>query len=168
MAAKLQERSITHERILALTGEWENINLLNFHAQNANQSLSASLNQMIARIQEVQLCLSRTFQSDDLLKNRILNAYEWVEACRLDRHKMAIILMAVGADFQTSISTVQEPVNHQEYQKQPFSPTDAGPKSMTLICGVKREIISLERNALYVNVSGAGQQTIDLKNEILH
>lgn len=63
---------------------------------------------MITRLQDIQLCLPRAFQSDDLLKNRILNACTGIEACRLSRQKVAPTLMGVVVDLQTSISTFQE------------------------------------------------------------
>lgn len=108
MAAKIKEHFIAHESVLALSRERESMSLQKFRLEHENQPISSSLNQMITRLQDIQLCLPRVFQSDDLLYNRLLNACAEIEACRHTWQKVAPTLMGVVADLQTSISTFLE------------------------------------------------------------
>lgn len=105
MTSKMRERFITQESVLALTREWESVTLLEYQDKYPNKMLSEVFGILVARLQELQLCLPRSFHSDDLLKNRLLNACTGVEACRLARQKVAPTVMGVIADLQTSIST---------------------------------------------------------------
>lgn len=107
MVSKIQTRFITQDSVLALTREWETLNLTEYHGKQPEQPLSAFLNGMVARLQELQLCLPRAFHSDELLKSRLLNACSGVEACRLARQKVAPTVMGVIADLETPISTFQ-------------------------------------------------------------
>lgn len=81
------------------------MNLMEIHAKNADELLLTIFNKMVARLQNLQLCMPRTFHSDALLEDRLLNACSGVDACRLARWKMAPTLMGVIPDLQTSIST---------------------------------------------------------------
>lgn len=110
MVARIKERFITPETILALTWEWECMDLVEFQKKTPENSLLTSFNNMFPRLQKLQLCLSRSFHIDDLLKSRLLNAFANVEESRLARHKVSSTLMGVVADIQTSISTHKETV----------------------------------------------------------
>lgn len=105
----LRKRFLTKERTLSLTREWEKINLKDFMSKNSDKTPKESLSLMISRIQELQGCLPHGFRKDDILMNKLLNACEGVESCRLARQKPASTVEGIIADLYTSISTYQSP-----------------------------------------------------------
>lgn len=74
MENKIRKRFITQECVLALTQEWEYATLLDYQVRYQGKCLSEVFNLLLDRLQELQLCIPSTFHSDDLLKNRLLNA----------------------------------------------------------------------------------------------
>jgi len=105
MVAKIKNRFDTEERTLAMTQEWDAISLISYIKDNPSKSKKESLDLMIARLQELQLCLPNDYRSDVLLKNKLLSACDGVEECRLARQKVAPTVEGVIADLHTSIST---------------------------------------------------------------
>ena len=101
----LRKRFITKERTLSLTREWESTKLSDYLAKYADKPAKDALQLMISRLQEIQGCLPQQFHSDELLMNKLLNACEGVEACRLARQKPADTIEGTIADLHTSIAT---------------------------------------------------------------
>lgn len=95
---------MTQETTLALTRECEATNLAELHEKFQEQMTLTTFNRMESRLQELQLCWPRTLQGDELLKNRLLNAFSGLKACCLARQKVVLTLMGFIANLQISVA----------------------------------------------------------------
>eukprot|EP00171_Calliarthron_tuberculosum_P004960 IDg4960t1 len=107
---KLRERFITPESIRALVSEFENITLQSVMHSNSGKTITDCLNIMVARLQELQMCLPQEYRSELILRNRLLNAARNVEACKLAIQKPALTVQGVIADLQSSVQTIANPL----------------------------------------------------------
>lgn len=105
IVSKIQERFVTEERTLMMTQEWDATSLKQYYKENSSNTKKECLDKMIARLQELQICLPKEYRSDIILKNKLLSACAGVEECRLARQKVAPTIEGVIADLHSSIST---------------------------------------------------------------
>ncbi len=105
MVSMVRNRFVTSESTLALTREWDNMSLRDYAKKYPDKSLRDSLDLMVKRLQELQLCLPRPYQNDEMLKHRLLNACDGFEECKFARQKVSPTVMGVIADLQNSIAT---------------------------------------------------------------
>lgn len=85
--ALIRNRLLTKERTLSLTREWETTKFTNCISKNPGKSPKHAPHAMITQLQELQGCLQQYFRSDELFINKLLNAADGVEACRLARQE---------------------------------------------------------------------------------
>lgn len=77
MLSRFRERIVTQETILALTLEWESMDLIEFQKKTPKCYWLNSFNNIFARRQGLQLCLPRLYHSDEQLKTG-LSMLLWV------------------------------------------------------------------------------------------
>lgn len=77
----LRRRFVTRERTLA-TREWDQISLSSYIAKHPGKKLQDVAVLMIARIRRMQRLLPASYNNDDMLCTKLLNAVSGVEACR--------------------------------------------------------------------------------------
>lgn len=106
--SNLRERFLTQERTLTLTREWDSTSLLGYLKRNPEKKRTEVLEMMVARLKELQECLPVPYNTDVILKNKLLTACDGVDECRLARQKVAPTLEGVIADLHTSISTMSD------------------------------------------------------------
>lgn len=76
-----------------------------YFKENPSKAKKACLDMMVNRLQELQERLPKVYQSDILMKNKLLSACAGVDECLLARQKVAPSLNGVIADLHTSIAT---------------------------------------------------------------
>lgn len=86
MVLKMQKRFLSDERALSLTQEWESTKLDLYIKDNPTLS-KESLDKMITRLQELQICLPKDYSTDRIFKDKFLSACVGVDECRLARQK---------------------------------------------------------------------------------
>jgi len=106
---KVRKRFITEERTLTLTTEWETVSLKKYISSNPDKSVKECLELMVARLQELQLCLPVPYHQDIIMKTKLLTACEGIEETRLARQKVATDVEGVISDLFTSIATYSKP-----------------------------------------------------------
>lgn len=114
MVKKIRNRFMTQERELNLTREWDSTNLLSYIQADPTKSGNESLECMISRLKDLQLCVPAPYKSEVILKNKLLTACEELEECRLARQKVSPTVEGVIADLHTSISSMskfQKPID---------------------------------------------------------
>ena len=105
LAIQIKTRFHSEERTRALIRDWEQLSLPHIIANAPGKNISQCLNALIDKATDLQVSLPRDYHSDNMMKNKLLNAVKDVESCKLAYQKPAATVSGVIADLYASVAT---------------------------------------------------------------
>lgn len=106
----IRRRFLTEEHTRGLLREWESITLEAVMSENSGKKATECLDILIARLEDIQSGLTKDYQKEVFLKNKLLNAVKDINACKLAYYKPAEDLEGVIADLHSSLAAVPQAV----------------------------------------------------------